>query len=217
MLHLTFDDTVNDTSGYGNNGTIINPLNVIYDNGAVGRAIKFGGVNKKGSVQIPQNSSLALHQEMTVSYWVRMDNHYGEYNNDNNFIAKGNHAVFVKGQEGSLSSYIYTGSNAADLWYQRVPSNKGIKVNNPFAIEEWVHVAFTISSTQEKGYVNGVEVISNNLSSPVNLSTSNNGVMYIGWLNSSWYALDGAVDDFRMYNTALSASEINGLYQLKNN
>ncbi|MED4464482.1 LamG domain-containing protein [Metabacillus fastidiosus] len=189
----------------------------MYDNGTVGRAIKFGGVNKTGSVQVLQNSSLALHQEMTVSYWVRMDSHYGEFNNDNNFIAKGNHAVFVKGQEGSLSSYIYTGSNAADLWYQRVPSNKGMKINNPFTVGGWVHVAFTISSTQEKAYINGVEVLSNNLSVPVNLSTSNSGSMYIGWLNSSWYALDGAVDDFRMYNTALSASEINSLYQLKNN
>lgn len=160
---------------------------------------------------------MALHQEMTVSYWVRMDSHYGEFNYDNNFVLQGNHTVFVKGQEGSLSSYIYTGSNAADLWYQRVPSNKSMKVNNPFTVGQWVHVAFTISSTQAKGYINGVEVISNNLSVPVDLSTSNNGSIYIGWLNSSWYALNGAVDDFRMYNTALSASEINSLYQLKNN
>lgn len=214
VLHLKFEDTTNDSSGFGNDGTIMNPGNVSYVVGKVGKAIKFGGVNAVGSVEVVQNSSLALNDEITLAYWVRMDNHYGEFNNDNTFVSKGNHAVFVKGNEGSLSSYIYTGSGAADLWYQRVPTNNKISVNNSFTVGQWVHVAFTISPTQQKGYINGVEVTSNNLPTPVNLSTSNAGLIYIGWLNSSWYALDGAVDDFRMYNTALSASEILTLIQL---
>jgi len=199
---------------YGNNGTIINPLNVQYvDDGAIGKAINFNGVNEKGSVQVLQNSSLALNQEVTVSYWLRMNSHYGEVNDDNNFENEGNHAVFVKGQEGAISNYIFTSSDTSALWYQRNP-NESYSVTNAFNVGDWVHVAFTISKTQVKGYVNGVQVTQEGLSVPVDLTTSNTGSLYIGWLNESWYALDGAVDDFRIYNVALTSDEIQELYQL---
>lgn len=181
--------------------------------GPIGRAVKFGGVNNKGYVEIAQNDSLRLNNEVTVSYWLRMDSHYGEFNDDNNFVAKGNHAVFVKGNEGSMSSYIYTNSGTADLWYQKTPA-KRISATNPFTVGIWVHVAFTISPTTLKGYINGQVVSNTNLTTPVNLTSSNTGAMYIGWMNSSWYALNGSVDDFRMYNKALSDSEISTLYHL---
>ncbi|SOB90269.1 putative Ig domain-containing protein [Ureibacillus xyleni] len=218
VLHLTFDGTTNDSSGYGNHGTIIHQENVVYDGGVIGNAIKFGGVRATGSVKVEQNSSLALNNEVTLAYWLRMDSHYGEYNSDGNYIAKGNHAVFVKGNEGRLSSYIYTGAHKADLWYQRSPGNKTIMVTNPFTVGDWVHVAFTISPTQQKGYINGVEVSTGNLIVPADLTTSNNPAepIYIGWLNEQYYALNGAVDDLRMYNKALSASDISVLYQLRN-
>ncbi|MFD2442876.1 S-layer homology domain-containing protein [Bacillus sp. CGMCC 1.16607] len=211
-LYLNFDGPLADISGSGNEVTLVNPSNINFVNdGPSGRAISFNGVNKKGAVSIIQNDSLKLNNEVTVSYWLSMKNYYGEYNDDNHFEFYGNHAIFAKSGEGGISSYIYTRSEKADLWYNRTP-NQSIIVSNPFRLGEWVHVAFTISETESKGYINGSLVSSIALSTPADLSVSNSGPFYIGWMNESWYALHGDIDNFRMYDKALSIQEIEKLY-----
>jgi Concanavalin A-like lectin/glucanases superfamily/Carbohydrate-binding module 64 len=76
----------------------------------------------------------------------------------------------------------------------------------------WQHVAVTLNGSAGTLYVNGVQVGQNTSMSlnPASLgSTSNN---YIGRSQYSDEYLDGQVDDFRIYNRALSASEVQTLY-----
>ncbi|MED4455967.1 LamG domain-containing protein [Metabacillus fastidiosus] len=214
VLHLTFDGTTNDSSGYGNNGTVINAVNISYDeNEKVGeKAIKFNGTSQRGSVRIPASPSLSFTNEMSVSYWVRLDNHYGQLGDSPWYGSEGIHGIFVKGQEGNISNYIYTGSGRSDLGL----SGGGISVDNPFAIDKWVHVAFTISGTHRKGYIDG-ELITTQEKTSHNFASSNGSGIDIGWLNSDWYPLNGALDDFRMYNKALSDMEVKALFDLGEN
>ncbi|MBM7650564.1 hypothetical protein JOC78_003561 [Bacillus ectoiniformans] len=226
-------DSADDHSMYQNHGT---PFNVSYIDGKSRRAIQFGGVQSKGSVTIPANDSLNLTSEMTVSFWVKLNSYYGR-NGDGYNAAKGIHAVFNKGQEGNMSSYIYTDDSrycskymydirieeycqeyayrqpAIDLWMTRTVStmNPNLKVNKKFELGEWNHVAFVISPSTRKAYINGV-IVTNISASPFDFSPSNNSDIIIGWLTSEWYALNGALDDFRMYKSTLTESDIQALY-----
>jgi hypothetical protein len=75
-----------------------------------------------------------------------------------------------------------------------------------------MHVAVTKSGNTGTLYVNGSVVGTNN---SMTLSPSSMGSTNQNWIGQSQYSadpyLDGQVDDFRIYNRALSSSEVNDL------
>ncbi|MFC4875101.1 LamG-like jellyroll fold domain-containing protein, partial [Negadavirga shengliensis] len=79
----------------------------------------------------------------------------------------------------------------------------------------WMHVAATFDGQTMKIYLNGVEDATLSFSQPATI-ISNNGLLTIG----SWggdLRFQGALDDVRVYNGALSSQEITQLYELENN
>ena len=73
----------------------------------------------------------------------------------------------------------------------------------------WMHVAATYDGTTIRLYVNGVQE-GGNLAGPASIAT-NNLALGIGAQPDGASKLQGAMDDVRLYNTALSASEIAAL------
>jgi hypothetical protein len=77
---------------------------------------------------------------------------------------------------------------------------------------QWTHVAVTRSGNTGRLYVNGAQVGQN---SNLTLSPASLGNTTQNWIGRSQYSadpfLDGQVDDFRIYNRALSSSEIQSL------
>jgi hypothetical protein len=61
-------------------------------------------------------------------------------------------------------------------------------------------------------YVNGVQVATNSQSGTVSSITSIN----IGRYSGSGYYVNGLIDDVRVYNRALSASEVAAIYNMDN-
>ena len=81
----------------------------------------------------------------------------------------------------------------------------------PMPMNQWVHVAVTLNGSTATIYVNGVAKASNTAvtNEPANIDFSLN---YIGGSHlSSDPLLNGRIDDFRLYNYALSASEVAAL------
>jgi hypothetical protein len=76
----------------------------------------------------------------------------------------------------------------------------------------WHHVAVTLNGSVGTLYVDGAQVGSN---TSMTIKPSDLGATTQNWIGRSQYAadpyLDGRVDDFRIYNQALSAGEIAAL------
>lgn len=73
-------------------------------------------------------------------------------------------------------------------------------------LNAWTHLAATYDGTTQRLYVNGVQVASKSVNGSIKVST---GVLRFGgngtW-NDEWFA--GLLDELRVYNRALSATEI---------
>ena len=74
----------------------------------------------------------------------------------------------------------------------------------------WYHIAFTYDGTTMKLYVNGA--LDNSAASSVSIPSSGVGNLRIGLYDTNSY-MQGYVDDVAVWNTALSTSAINSLYQ----
>ena len=111
--------------------------------------------------------------------------------------------MFLTPQSGSntLRFAITTGGGGAE---------QQINGSSPLATGSWQHVAVTLSGTTGRLYLNGSEIASSSISiAPYLLRTTDRN--YIGRSQYSDPYLDGQVDDFRIYNYALSETEIANL------
>ncbi|HEY4188695.1 MAG TPA: LamG-like jellyroll fold domain-containing protein [Polyangia bacterium] len=129
-------------------------------------------------------------------------------------------------------SEIVSGSNRYSL---RVFSSTQIKVTKQTASGTWIeltataptplngswhHIAGVITSTGMTAYFDGVAVGSNSNATAIFYGTSSNTAVNagaVGYLNigrnqdTAGYGFTGTIDDVRVYNTALTASQINSL------
>jgi len=84
-------------------------------------------------------------------------------------------------------------------------------VSNPLD-GNWHHIAGVITSTGMVAYFDGAQVASNSDVTPIYYTSP--GAMTIGGNPSSaTYRFTGTIDDIRLYNTALSSSQIKTLYK----
>ena len=196
---------------YGNNGVIGNSNNVSYVTGKVGQAIKFRGVDAPTQITVQNDSSLQFGNEFTVAYWLKMDNLKGEEGSMQSTVAEGIHAIFAKehDKEGNMYSYLSTSSGTINFG----TGNQGESVNGTFTVGNWVHVAQVISGNNIKMFLNGDEVLNETLTQAFDFTVANSKNLTIGRLGNGWYPLYGTLDEFRMYNKAITESEVEALYQ----
>ncbi|NLG31960.1 MAG: LamG domain-containing protein [Syntrophomonadaceae bacterium] len=219
VLYLNFDDNndgdlqVSDLSGNDNHGSIMDVDKVSFvDNGGLGKAIKFGGIDNPTQITVPNAPSLNFTDALTVSYWVKIDNTKGIDGNFN-YKDKGNQKVFYKGD--SFHNLIYT-EMENNLLLLRSGSSDYILINDASfgsVINQWSHVTFVIAGNTVQAYLNGdkageVELLN------IDFSDANANDLYIGRGDDClWYPLYGTIDEFRIYNRALTSAEVELLSQ----
>ena len=177
-------------------GTISGAVRVA---GKSGNGLSFDGVNDR--VNIADGNYLDFTNNFTVAAWV-----YPRKNT-------GWRTVVLKERSGGLCYALYASDDTGkpNAYINIGGGDVGVVGPNSLPLNQWSHLAFTYSSGSFKLYVNGALVRTLNVSGNVTTST---GAFRFGG-NAVWSEwLDGIIDEVRLYNRALSASEIASLLTL---
>ena len=181
-------NTIYDTV-QNNNGTFINGTSFDSSDGG---CITFDGTNDYITFGSPQ---LGYTNDVTVSTWVMITGH-GPYN----YIALkygGGRGWILNNVDGG----VFRVDGRAGSNYRRVFSNVVPNLN------QWYDFTFVKNDTTWMIYINGVFNASDTFAADTSIFSSSN--FYIsGYGQYSDTPLDGKISNFKIYNRALSSSEI---------
>jgi hypothetical protein len=200
-----FDETTGtsaaDASGNGNPATLVN--GPTWGTGKAGNAVSLDGSNDYVSLPTGSLSSLS---DFTLATWVYLDT-TGNWRRIFDFGSSTTVNMFLTPQSssGAIRFAITTSGSSGE---QRLNGTAAL------ATGTWKHVAVTLSGSTGTLYVDGVQVGQN---TSLTLKPSSLGSTTNNWIGRSQYSgdayLDGQIDQFRIYNRALSAAEVLALFQ----
>ncbi|MBO1515313.1 LamG-like jellyroll fold domain-containing protein [Metabacillus bambusae] len=170
----------------------------VYKDGKIGQAIELNGSDSY--ITLPENHPLSDYDEMTVATWVK-------WNGGSNW-----QRIFDFGN--NTSEYLFltpkSGSNKLRFALKNGGGEQFVETS-PLPVNEWVHVAVTLGNKTAKLYVNGEEAAS---ADGITIKPSDFAptINYIG--KSMWPdpLFNGMLDEFSIFNYALSADQIMDVY-----
>jgi hypothetical protein len=180
--------TTYDATGNGNSGTITGATWT--NQGKFGNALTFNGTNSL--VTIGDSASLHLSTGMTLETWVY--------------------------PTAPLSVWTDLVYKAVDTYFLFASSDSGVPAGgatfsafspiyapSPLPLNTWTHLAVTYDSTMVRLYVNGVLAGSQAQTAPIAASTN---PLTIGGDRTFGQYFTGKIDEIRVYNRALTQSQI---------
>lgn len=186
---------VKDSSGYGNDGII---YGASWVGGKYGEALNFDGIDDR--VEVLASSSLQISDAITIAAWVKKDTN-----------------INYMGILEKANAYFLVGRNSApNGFYSRLTDVDGGKtyafMQSDIAVEQWAHLVVTWTRGDNlniyyNGDLNGVSIGVLDK----NLQTNDNKIL-IGYSVAGNAYFDGIIDEVRIYNRALSATEIQDTY-----
>ena len=182
-----------DSSGNGNDGTLNGPVEWVAE-GKVNGALAFTG--PYNYVQVQDSPSLDMTSQLTIAAWI-------------NPSWTGNNRIMQKSSGGGDNQYRLL-KEWGDNMVFHVPglSPDRLEFVGLPPIGEWTHLAATYDGQSMKVYYNGA--VAGQQASTGQMGVSD-GTLTIGTKHETAPAGDeynGMLDDVRIYNRALSASEI---------
>ncbi|HUT46704.1 MAG TPA: LamG domain-containing protein [Sedimentisphaerales bacterium] len=206
----TLDDgsgtTVSDSSGNGNDGTIVG--NPTWIAGVGGTALEFHGLGAAGGggdyIDCGNDASLDITGPISIALWIRP----GADDPEGNGTETAPMAKAMSGMSPSWSYQVRYGWGSPEP-YMAFTFNTSPRawayVNKNLERDEWCHIACSYDGTTLICYLDGEATES----TPMGAITSSPTPVLIG---SDGWGCDwiGAIDDVRIYNHALSESEILG-------
>lgn len=184
--------TVSDSSGNGNTGTVKGSTSIV--NGKAGKGRKFNSVNDV--IEIADSASLNP-TKITLAAWV----YPNDFDNWNTILSKTTSSGWTDG----YGLYRKKDSNKIVFFVNNYDDHT---VKNEIDKNKWTFIAATYDESQLKFYVNGV--LKDNSSYTGHINHSSN-VLNMGSAPGKYY-WKGIIDEVRIYNRALSSSEVQKLY-----
>lgn len=205
VAYYPFNSNTLDESGNANDG-IINGATLAYDRfGNANSAFNFDGVDDY--IEINDTESFDLTNKFTLVGWI-YPNSFSEYNN-----------IFAKWGMGNGVEHRSYVLNIIDGKLGLRISIDGSHIENTttfytvgstsLTLHTWIYVTGVYDGNFLNVYVNGVFDGSISLHKDAFIGDSAIRIGIDGWGNNPF---DGSIDDIRIYNRALSESEIQQLY-----
>ena len=202
-----FSSAIRDISGNNYIATLTNGATIVA--GKTGGALSMNARNQGAVIGTIPLSNLNITDRMTVSMWVNARD-----------LSSTLHYLFVHGRTASSNPLDYSthfaagnyGGGPAVGWSDGVTTaGAGAPKTSPMALNRWYHVAGTLDGDNSAFYVDGVLVGSGTKATfgLLNQASLKAGIGFDSSRND--YAFQGLIDDFRIYNRALSAAEVASL------
>ena len=184
--------SVTDLSGNGNVGAVSGATWI--DTGRFGKALSFNGSSSR--VTVPDSASLDLSGAMTLAAWVYPTAAMAD-----------RRVVIVKERPGSNAYHLHASSANSGRALTGITSTAWNRLwsSSALPVNRWTHLAATYDGMRQRLFVNGVQVASRAQTGAI--STSGNPLR-IGAHGARGEHFRGRIDEVRIYNRALSGSEI---------
>ena len=180
---------------------IINYGATISNDGKIGQCYSFDGSDDYISIDSEELRALTRGGDtpMSIATWVY-------HADDTRGIIFGDYGV-----SGYINFNIEVTVNHTARFYWGATPDYTIPAMNVGA-NTWSHICFTYNGTELRGYLNGTEVYTSMIT--LNVKTKTAGVYQLGRdIRTGTTALNGMLNDFRIYNHCLSAAEVHEIAQ----
>ena len=205
IAYYPFNGNANDESGHGNNGSVSGPVPTEDRFGNSGRAFQFSGNNNY--IRINNSSSLEIgYGDYTIAAWIKTG-------------ATNEGRIFSKGSSECLTGYMMRLGDSSVLLENASEGSCLVRFAGTKTVNDnrWHFVAGVVDRHRGgKIYIDG------NLDSEVYKPTSsydlsNGRSPMIGYndVGNAFEPFNGSIDDMYIFNRALSAEEVKGLFDLK--
>jgi hypothetical protein len=193
---------VDDISGQNNTGQLINMSTTTSPTpGKIGQALKFNG--SSSYVSVPDSTSLSLTSTFSFTAWVKPS-------------VTGTRVIMTRNSSPNQDDIQFDGSG--NLYYRQYPAGgNGFAFSTAAAVPTgvWTHVSITYnaSSNVMSFYINGAFVESHSPSATLLIE---HNLINVGADKGQqdFLPFSGLMDDVRIYNRALSPTEVQALYNI---
>jgi hypothetical protein len=201
--HWKFDEgrtrSTADSSGNGNNGSLVGAGGPQWITGQFGNALRFDGADEY--VNVPNSPSLGIIGDITMAAWIKREVPLAF----DGIVSKTDGLTYW-----DYDFYFSSGDNRLRFWSD-VGSPTPVFSSREVADTNWHHVAVTRSGSSVTFYIDGFEAGTTTMDG----AFMNNAVpIRIGTDGPAYdpgSMFQGGIDEVRIYNRALTASEIQNL------
>ena len=198
IAYYKMSDATDESGSYDGTPTSVN-FNVA---GKFGNAGSFNGSNS--NITLPTSLPTAFGaNNFTISYWINLSSRSAS-NVDAHFSI-----------QDPYFFYIYSNINSGNIQFviRTGGSNSNVDTGDVLPLNSWNNIVFVKSSTGNgvSIYLNGTEIYTTT-SYTGDLNSGQFGVNNIGtYGNSALYAMNGKIDQVRIFNKALLSTEVTTL------
>ncbi|HRY31772.1 MAG TPA: choice-of-anchor D domain-containing protein [Bacteroidales bacterium] len=200
ILHYPMDGDATDYGPEGLHGTTINTSAATDRQGHLGKALAFNGINSY--IDVPDG--VFFSGNYTVNAWM----------NENAYKTWSRLFDFGNGQANDnvlgIASRGTTGIYAAENYYNNISGGQ-IYASPALPLNQWIMITQVLNGNTYTLYKNGQPYRTANTNQlPKNIIRTSNYIGRSNWSVDGYYS--GLLDDFRIYDRALSAQEILDIY-----
>jgi len=217
--HLTSAGTWEDLSTNDNHGTVTSlDDSIFFQQGVTANLCTQGYSNNivhpsKGSIhflgkeyaQFPGERIISLDGDFTIEFWFKKTQIYATVLTDSMLLGSGSNQIRIPNSvtSGKMATTYLRDASATASYTMTIDSN------NRKSIYEWSHVVITRESGTIKTYIDTVTTNNTTISATGQMNITTIGALSV----ASNYMYKGFLDEFRVYDRALTASEITKNYK----